>query len=136
ASLSLADEKPGISPVHKLPPSVEAKSGPASLRELPDSLGLDVQTSWRLRARVGKAYWPDWSAHSPAPLVVRGNPFDYFILHHDPPAATSAPRAMPGGGYFYVSLVRLSAAPERDTRIEQWNRWWCVSYDISGGRSG
>src|SRR5262249_39249095 len=103
---------------------------------LPDSLGLDVQTSWRLRARVGKAFWPAWAAHSPAPLVVRGNPFDFFILHPEPPSMTTAPKEIPGGGYYYVSLERLQPTPERDTRIEQSNRWWCVSYDVEGGRGG
>ena len=103
---------------------------------LPDSMGLDVQASWRLRARVGKAFWPAWAAHSPAPLVVRGNPFDFFILHPEPPSTTTAPKEIPGGGYYYVSLERLKPTPERDTRIEQSNRWWCVSYDVEGGRGG
>jgi hypothetical protein len=103
---------------------------------LPDSLGVDVQTSWRLRARVGKAFWPAWANHSPAPLVVRSQPFDYFILHPEPPSTTTAPREIPGGGYYYVSLERLPATQARDTRIEQSNRWWCVSYDLEGGRGG
>jgi hypothetical protein len=125
-----------IAPMHNGAPPGYTTTPPKEFHPipLPDSLGLDVQTAWRLRARVGKAFWPAWAAHSPAPLVVRSNPFDFFILHPDPPSTTTAPKEIPGGGYYYVSLDRLKATPASDTRIEESNRWWCVSYDLEGGR--
>jgi hypothetical protein len=128
--------KPPITQVHGAEPGGASTQSSRKFHPipLPDSLGDDIHAAWRLRARVGKAYWPQWITHPPAPLVVRGNPFDFFILHPDPPSATTAPKPIEGGGYYYVSLERLKATPERDTRIEEINRWWSVSYDLEGGR--
>jgi hypothetical protein len=104
---------------------------------LPDSIGDDVHAAWRLRKIVGSAYWPSWITHPPAPLVLRGNPFDFIVQHPDPPTTTTAPKEIPGGmGYYYVSLVRLPQAPATDARIEELNRWWCINYNIEGGRGG
>jgi hypothetical protein len=133
---SKAKVNTSITPEHGVAPPGFSSRPPKEFHPipLPDSLETDVHTAWRLRARVGKAFWPAWAAHSPAPLVVRGNPFDFFVLHPEPPSTTTPPKVMQQGGYYYVSLLRLPAPPARDTRIEESNRWWCVSYDIEGGR--
>src|SRR5262249_21372768 len=76
-----------ITQVHSGAPGGASMTPPKEFHPipLPDSVGVDIQTSWRLRSRVGKAFWPAWVTHSPAPLVVRGSPYDYFVLHPDPP---------------------------------------------------
>jgi len=126
-----------ITQVHSGAPGGASMTPPKEFHPipLPDSVGVDIQTSWRLRSRVGKAFWPAWVTHSPAPLVVRGSPYDYFVLHPDPPSTTTAPREIPGGGYYYVSLQRLGGGTEPDMRIEECNRWWCVSYSAEGQRT-
>lgn len=131
-----ASEKPAITPVYRGTGKVATKPQTFNPVPLPDSMSADVHAAWALRRRIGAAYWPAWASHTPAPLVVRGSPFDFFILHPDPPEYTTSPRVMDGGGYYHTATERLALPRERDPRIEEWNRWWCIAYDVEGGRRG
>jgi len=128
--------KPAITPVYRNSGKPATKPQEFNPVPLPDSMGADVHAAWALRRRLGTAYWPAWASHTPAPIVVRGNPFDFFILHPDPPSYTTSPREMEGGGYYHTATERLQLARERDSRIEMWNQWWCASYSVEGGRRG
>lgn len=129
-------QKPAITPVNLRTGKAAAKPQTFNPVPLPDSMSADVHAAWALRRRIGTAYWPAWASHTPAPLIVRGSPFDFFILHPDPPEYTTSPRVMDGGGYYHTATERLALARERDPRIEEWNHWWCIAYDVEGGRRG
>lgn len=129
-------QKPAITPVNLRTGEAAIKPQEFNPVALPDSMSEDVHAAWATRRRLGAAYWPAWASHTPAPLVVRGNPFDFFILHPDPPTYTTSPRDIKGGGYYHTATERLQLPRERDPRIEMWNQWWCASYNVEGGRRG
>jgi hypothetical protein len=105
--------------------------------DLPDSIAQDLRLAWALRARVGQAYWPEWAATRPASLLLRGDPFDYFVNHPAPPGTTTAAAPLPGGpGTYHTSLHRLPYPDASWTRIESHGGFWCVPYSFEKGRPG
>ena len=106
--------------------------------DLPDSIVQDLRAGWALRSWVGGAYWPEWAASRPAPLVLRGDPFDYFVNHPSLPAGmTTAPAPLPDGlGSYSAALSRLPYPEARWTRIESHGGAWCVPYGFERGRPG
>lgn len=118
-------------------PEAEAKPRSMQAVSFPDSIAEDLHAAWALRARVGGAYWPEWAAAPRAPLVLRGNPFDFFVNHPSPPQTAAGPAPLPGGGGTYeVSAHRLEAPSELQPRIENQGGVWCVPYNFERGRPG
>jgi hypothetical protein len=130
-------------PPPRVPPQPGRKpaGGAAAVRlgraALPDSVPEDLRATWALRARIGRAYWPEWVATAPAPVLVLGSTRDYLVNHPHAPGDVDPPAPIPGGGgKFQATLDRVPYPSGPWARLETVAGVTCVPYDVERGRPG
>ena len=132
-----SSRRTGKLPVPGKPPTGGKPGQGFTPLSLPDSLAGDFHAAWALRARVARAYWPQWLEKPTAPIFVRSRPFDFFINDSDPALPATSPRDIPGGGGFFQGSLEKTLPPaEPGMRIEAQGAKWLVLLDAQGGRGG